>query len=236
MTDREYQGDPLDMSWQDIQDRPFKGKGKTVSVIDGNDGSDISVPTLDTPLTHNEVEILEAANDMSPTTAQDIAEKVDASVRTVQRYLKELVKSRVIMVDGRDKWGANVYHWDAPPVPVIRRHATDESDFIPGTIDPLRLTDVECRVIQRYIQFPNNSHTQIARDCDTTQPTVSRILKKYGLAEPDKSLDGVKWTKNQQDIIEELDKGNSVYEVSRRLGCSSTTVYNTIDKMEADDE
>lgn len=34
MTKRDYDGDPLDLTWQDIKDRPYKSEGETVYATD----------------------------------------------------------------------------------------------------------------------------------------------------------------------------------------------------------
>lgn len=43
MVKREFQGDPLDMSWQSIKDRPYKGKGETVYATDPDPSGEMSV-------------------------------------------------------------------------------------------------------------------------------------------------------------------------------------------------
>jgi len=37
MPKRDYDGKPLDQTWQDLKDRPYKGKGKTVDATDSED-------------------------------------------------------------------------------------------------------------------------------------------------------------------------------------------------------
>lgn len=52
MADRSYEGDPLDHTWQDLKDRPYKGSGETISATDKEDkGSESTtgVPSLDAP-------------------------------------------------------------------------------------------------------------------------------------------------------------------------------------------
>lgn len=43
MSNREYEGPPRDYSWQDIKDRPYKGKGDTVDVIDDTESGSSTV-------------------------------------------------------------------------------------------------------------------------------------------------------------------------------------------------
>lgn len=42
---REYDGSPIDATWQDIQDRPYKGSGETVDVTPGESGRETTEGT-----------------------------------------------------------------------------------------------------------------------------------------------------------------------------------------------
>lgn len=55
---REYDGSPLDMTWQDIKDRPYKGEGETIyATSKGNKGTETTVgePKIPKDITEEDV-------------------------------------------------------------------------------------------------------------------------------------------------------------------------------------
>lgn len=94
MVKRQYEGEPIDQTWQDYEDRPYGGDGKTIAVtgdLVGEEKIDWLPSDLDAEsLTETQLRILKTASIYPMTeSAKVIAEKSGASRSTVKRVLRK---------------------------------------------------------------------------------------------------------------------------------------------------
>jgi len=95
MPSRDYSGPSIDVSWQDLKDRPYKGKGETVGdTKDSKEGS-VTIEGLDNLPTESDKrrrELIDAFRFVPEEPLLELAKNQDGDIQLVALY--ELLKRR----------------------------------------------------------------------------------------------------------------------------------------------
>jgi len=183
MSDNTYEGDPIDISWQDFKNRPYGGSGETVDVVNNiskSGRSEFAVPDGYT-IGEKTARVLKHLEEMDgKMTVKQIAEQIEMTKHGVRDSLQKLSKIGVVYCDpAAGKWGADLW---TPVVDVNDLYTFPDglnSDLLPSNTHPIRLTQTQRKIIGYAVRNPTRTQAHIARQIDVSQPTVHRTLKKY---------------------------------------------------------
>ena len=183
MTKRTYEGDPLDHSWQDFEDRPFGGEGETVDVVDNtphNQRGEVELPA-DFHLSEKYFEIFLALAEIGPAPVRELAESVDMSRRGGWHAVEKLVEVDLAAIEEDvGKYGADLIHPAVSPDDKFVFSNGVTSDLLPSKTHPIRLTPNQRRVLAHATRYPTKSKTKIGEATGISQVNVGRTLREHG--------------------------------------------------------
>jgi len=184
MAKRQFQGDPLDLSWEN---GPWANDGKTVEVYGGEKPEkEEKSKELELPLGEGALEVLKYLRDNGPERSQVVANKLEFSRSQVFRVYKKF--SPYNFIDRiQSKNDGRVYIYNSPDrvLSKLRNKLDYNFDPVPNRIDELTLTPNELKTIQKRVMFPNMSQNRIGEEVEVSQPSVYRCLRKYNLLNND---------------------------------------------------
>jgi hypothetical protein len=93
MPSRDYTGPSIDVSWQDLKDRPYKGEGKTVGDTKETEGGSVTVEGLDSLPTETDkrrMELVDAFRFVPDEPLLEVARNHDGDIELIALY--ELIR------------------------------------------------------------------------------------------------------------------------------------------------
>lgn len=206
MVDRSYEGEPIDASWQDFEDRSFGTDGETVEVIDNvphNRRGEVELPE-DFYLSEKYFQVFLALAEIGPAPIRDLAERADISKAGARNAINKLAEHDLIAVEeGEAKHGADLIHLTVSPNDKFVFSNGITSDILPSKTHPIRLTPNQRRVLAHAARYPTKSKTKIGEAVGISQPTVGRILREHG--DPRREIHhlSIGHTQSEFELVEE---------------------------------
>lgn len=176
---REYDGDPLDLSWQNIEDRPFGNDGETVDVIENtaNDTRESVSLSASESLTEHEADLVAAIIEHGPVSRKELTNEYGFSrrIRTKLPDLNDL--GLVEKVDNKD---GRSYIWDSPLDSMSDIKFEDGThEFISTTIRYYCLSQNKREILSFAAQYPDKTHSEIAENVDVSRSLVGLTFDEY---------------------------------------------------------
>lgn len=195
MVEHTYSGPAIDLTWQDFEDRPYRGRGETVEVIDSRLDTDIPDQDEDAVvipaefyLQSTEFCVYETIADLSETTPREVMEQADVSRQTVYNQIHSLAEAGLIETEEHAAaHGATLIRLAVPVDSRFRFEDGVSSDLLPSKTHPLRIPPKRRRILAYTARNPTRTQTEIADEFETSQGYISRTFKEHG--DPRRDID-----------------------------------------------
>lgn len=183
MTKRSYEGDPIDASWKDFEDRPYGDDGETVEVIDNtphNHRGEVELPE-DFNLTEKHFRVFLSLDKAGPTPVRELSDAADVSKKCARNAVEKLTKHDLAVIeDGGAKYGADLVHPTVSPTDNFVFSNGINSDILPSKTHPLRLTPNQRRVLSHAARYPTKTISKVGEAVGINHANVGRIFKEHG--------------------------------------------------------
>jgi DNA-binding MarR family transcriptional regulator len=206
MVNRSYEGDPIDTSWQDFEDRPYGGDGETVDVIDTtphNQRGEVELPA-DFYLSEKYFQVFLALAEIGAAPLRDLAEAANITKEGARNAVEKLIERDLAVVEEKAaKYGADVFHPTVSPDEKFVFSNGITSDILPSNTHPIRLTPNQRRVLAHAARYPTKTKTKIGEAVGIDQVSVGRILRKHGDPRREIQHVSVGYTQSELELVEE---------------------------------
>jgi len=200
MSDRKYTGNPLDMSWQDIKDRPYKGTGETVGVVGGDEKTKdgyVDVPE-DFYLVESQFDVFKKIAENEPTTPSKVSDQTGLTKQTIRNVAKKLENHSLVERDLESGEIRTVVSLGD------RFRFTDRitSDVLVSDTHPFRIPPAARDILAYAAVNPTKTQVAIAEDMARPRSQVNETLNEYG--DPRREIEAISvgYAKSELKLVE----------------------------------
>lgn len=183
MVNRSYEGDPIDASWQDFEDRPYGGDGETVDVIDNtphNHRGEVELPA-EFNLSEKYFRVFLSLAEVGPAPVRELSDAAEVTKKCARNAVEKLVKHDLAAIEeGGAKYGADLVHPTVSPTDNFVFSNGINSDILPSKTHPLRLTPNQRRVLSHAARYPTKTISKIGEAVGIHHANVGRMFKEHG--------------------------------------------------------
>ncbi len=168
----------LDMSWQDLKDRPYKGEGETVDVIGGETAESSGYVELDSEFTlaESQFELLEAVMELESPTPAKLSDELGVTKRTVRNFGNLLEEHGI---GERDKESGEISTFFSLDDRFKFSNGIT-SDLLVSDTHPLKLTPMQREILAFAARNPTVSQGVISEKLGVNRRTVNEALNNHG--------------------------------------------------------